>query len=344
MKFIIIRIYWMTRSKHTMKFRIGYRTIKTAIGTTAAIILAQIFGFHNFSSAGIITILCIKPTKKKSLQASLDRFFACLLAILLSTVIFEGIAYHPLMIGLLLLFFIPTTVMLKISDGIVTSSVIILHIYSAGQVTADIILNELGIITIGIGVALIANLFMPSLDQKLGEYQMHIEENFKRIFDEIVIYLRVNESNWDGLEITETARLIEEAEALSYRDVENHFLRNENIFYHYFKMREKQFEIIERVLPIVTSISYTVEQGEMVADFIEDLSNNIHPGNTAHIYLDKLYEMKVSFKNMDLPKTRIEFEARAALFQFVREMEEYLWIKSSTKELPIGRKVHVQND
>ncbi|MBY0122471.1 aromatic acid exporter family protein [Bacillus sp. S/N-304-OC-R1] len=324
-----------------MKFRIGYRTIKTAIGTTAAIILAQIFGFHNFASAGIITILCIKPTKKMSLQASLDRFFACLLAIILSAVIFEGIAYHPLMIGLLLLFFIPTTVMLKISDGIVTSSVIILHIYSAGQVTAEIILNELGIITIGIGVALIANLFMPSLDQKLGEYQMQIEENFKRIFEEIVIYLRVNESNWDGLEITETARLIEEAEALSYRDVENHFLRNENIFYHYFKMREKQFEIIERVLPIVTSISYTVEQGEMVADFIEDLSKNIHPGNTAHIFLDKLYKMKTSFKNMDLPKTRIEFEARAALFQFVREMEEYLWIKSATKELPIGRKVHV---
>ena len=327
-----------------MKFRIGYRTIKTAIGTTAAIILAQIFGFHNFASAGIITILCIKPTKKKSLQASLDRFFACLLAMIFSSLIFEGIAYHPLMICLLLLFFIPTTVMLKISDGIVTSSVIILHIYSAGQVTSEMILNELGIITIGIGVALIANLFMPSLDQKLGEYQMQIEENFKRIFDEIVIYLRVNESDWDGLEITETARLIEEAEALSYRDVENHFLRNENVFYHYFKMREKQFEIIERVLPIVTSISYTVEQGEMVADFIEELSNNIHPGNTAYVFLDKLYEMKTSFKNMELPKTRMEFEARAALFQFVREMEEYLWIKSSTKELPIGRKAHVQND
>ncbi|MEH7124440.1 aromatic acid exporter family protein [Bacillus sp. JJ1532] len=327
-----------------MKFRIGYRTIKTAIGTTAAIILAQIFGFTNFAAAGIITILCIKPTKKMSLRASLDRFFACLIAMLLSGLIFEGIAYHPLMIGLLLLFFIPITVMLKISDGIVTSSVIILHIYAAGQVTTEIILNEIGIITIGIGVALIANLFMPSLDQKLGEYQVQIEENFKRIFEEIVIYLRVNESDWDGLEITETARLIEEAEALSYRDVENHLLRNENIFYHYFKMREKQFEIIERVLPIATSISHTVEQGEMVADFIEELSKNIHPGNTAQIFLDKLYEMNESFKIMELPKTRIEFEARAALFQFTREMEEYLLIKSTTKELPIGRKMHVNND
>ncbi|KAB2338441.1 aromatic acid exporter family protein [Cytobacillus depressus] len=324
-----------------MKFRIGYRTIKTAIGTSAAIIFSQILGFQNFASAGIITILCIKPTKKKSLQTSIERFIAAILAIILSGVVFEGIAYHPLMIGLLLLFFIPMTVMLKVSDGIVTSSVTILHIYSAGQFTFDLVLNEIGITTIGIGVALIANIFMPSLDQKLGEYQMQIEENFKRILDEIVIYLRVNESNWDGLEIPETARLIEEAEALSYRDVENHFLRDDNVYYHYFKMRERQFEIIERVLPIVTSISHTVEQGEMVADFIEDLSTNIGSKATAQEFLDRLHEMKISFKSMELPKTRIEFEARAALVQFTREIEEYLWIQRSTKDLPIEKKVHV---
>lgn len=321
-----------------MKFRIGYRTIKTAIGTSASIILAQILGFENFTSAGILTILCIQVTKKKSIRTSWDRLFACLVAMVFCTVIFEGIAYHPLMIGLLLLLFIPTAVMLKVSDGIVSSSVIILHIYSAGQVTSELLLNELGIITIGIGVALIANLFMPSLDQKLDEYQMQIEENFKRIFEEIVIYLRTNESKWDGLEITETARLIDEAKALAFRDVENRFLQNENLYYQYFKIREKQFEIIERVLPIVTSISLTIEQGEMVADFIEELAANIHPGNTANRFLDKLHEMRESFKRMELPKTREEFEVRAALFQFVQEMEQYLVIKSSYKGLKRRKK------
>ncbi|MFE8695528.1 aromatic acid exporter family protein [Cytobacillus sp. FJAT-53684] len=316
-----------------MKFKIGYRTIKTAIGTTASIILAQILGFDNYVSAGILTILCIQVTKKKSLKTSWNRFFACLLAMVFSTVIFEGMAYHPIMIGFLLLLFIPTAVMLKVSDGIVTSSVIILHIYSAGEVTRDILLNELGIITIGIGVALLANLYMPSLDEKLKEYQIQIEENFKRIFEEIVIYLRTNESNWDGIEITETAQLINEAESLAFRDVENRFLQNENVYHHYFKMREKQFEIIERVLPIITSISYTASQVDMVADFIEELAENIHPGNTANRFLDKLYDMKALFKKMDLPKTREEFEERAALYQFVQEMEQYLWIKSSSKEL-----------
>ncbi|EFV77490.1 aromatic acid exporter family protein [Cytobacillus pseudoceanisediminis] len=316
-----------------MKYRIGYRTIKTAVGTSISIMIAQMLQFDNFVSAGILTILCIKVTKKKSLRASWDRFFACLMAMVFSSLFFEGIAYHPLVIGLLLLFFIPAAVMLRASDGIVTSSVIILHIYSAGEVSKELLLNELGIITVGIGVALIANLYMPSLESKLKEYRLEIEDNFKIIFDEIVKYLRTHESSWDGREITETMELIDKAKTLAFRDVENHFRRNDNLYYHYFKMREKQFEIIERVLPSVTSIALPVEQGEMIADFIEELSDHIHPGNTAIQFLDKLYRMRVSFENMELPKTREEFEARAALLHFVKEMEQYLIIKSSFKGL-----------
>lgn len=316
-----------------MKYRIGYRTIKTAVGTSISIMIAQMLQLDNFVSAGILTILCIKVTKKKSLRASWDRFFACLMAMVFSSLFFEGIAYHPLVIGLLLLFFIPAAVMLRASDGIVTSSVIILHIYSAGEVSKELLLNELGIITVGIGVALIANLYMPSLESKLKEYRLEIEDNFKIIFDEIVKYLRTHESSWDGREITETMELIDKAKTLAFRDVENHFRRNDNLYYHYFKMREKQFEIIERVLPSITSLALPVEQGEMIADFIEELSDHIHPGNTAIQFLDKLYRMRVSFENMELPKTREEFEARAALLHFVKEMEQYLIIKSSFKGL-----------
>ena len=134
-----------------MKFRIGYRTLKTALGTAISIMIAQYFGFGNFVSAGILTILCIQVTKKRSLQASWHRFLACIIAMLFSSVFFEGIMYHPIVIGLLLLFFIPTVVMTGAKEGVVSSSVIIMHIYSAGKVTGDLLLNELGIITVGIG-------------------------------------------------------------------------------------------------------------------------------------------------------------------------------------------------
>ena len=39
--------------------------------------------------------------------------------------------------------------------------------------------------------------------------------------------------------------------------------------------------------------------------------------------------MKKEFEEMELPKTREEFEVRAALLQLVKEMNEYLIIKST---------------
>ncbi|MBN8250328.1 aromatic acid exporter family protein [Priestia flexa] len=314
-----------------MKYKIGYRTFKTAVGTALAISIAQLIGLEFFPSAGIITILCIQNSQKKSLQSAFDRFVACSISILFSFIFFEGIAYHPAVIGLMLLFFIPLTVILKVNGGIVTSSVILLHIYSLENMTWQIVFNELGLIVVGIGVALLVNLYMPSLDKELRQYQQDIEENFHIMLKEMALYLRRNESTWSGKEIADTAVLLEKAKSLAFRDVENHFVRSENYYYRYFKIREKQLEILERTLPLLTSIDLVVEQRYMIADFIEELSFSIHPGNTAKLFLLKLEQLKESFQCMELPKSREEFEARADLLHFVKEIEQYLIIKQSLK-------------
>jgi uncharacterized membrane protein YgaE (UPF0421/DUF939 family) len=323
-----------------MKFKIGYRTLKTAVGTASSIMIAQYAGLEHYTSAGILTILCIQVTKKRSLRASWDRILACLIAMVFSTLFFEGIGYHPAVIGLMLLLFIPTVVLAGARDGIVSSSVIILHIFSAEQVTGGLLLNEVGIILIGIGVALIANLYMPSADAKLEEYQKRIDENFKSIFHEVANYLRSGDSSWGGRELPETAQLINEAKTLAFQDIENHFLREENLYYQYFKIREKQFDIIERVLPAVTSISLHVKQADMIGDFVEMLSQGVHPGNTVLYYLEKLYRLRTQFEKMELPKTREEFEARANLLQFLKEMENYLLLKRSFKGLKHTETMH----
>ncbi|MFE4705828.1 aromatic acid exporter family protein [Peribacillus simplex] len=315
-------------------FKIGYRTIKTALGATLAIIIAQMLNLEYFSAAGIIAILCIQVTKKKSVYASWHRFLACLIAMAYASLFFHFIAFHPLIIGLILLIFIPTTVALKINEGIVTSSVIIMHLYGAGDITFSLLINETILIAVGVGVALVMNLYMPSVDDKLLAYQESIETNFSAILMGIVRYLRDNDHTWDGKEITDTANLLNQAKSLAFRDVENHFLREEDLYYHYFKMREKQFEIIERILPLVTNIPLVVKQSGIVADFIEDLAENVHPQNTAILYLKKLEEMEIHFRGMALPQTREEFESRAALLQLMKEMERYLLLKHSFKGLP----------
>lgn len=95
--------------------KIGYRTIKTAIGTPLAISIAQLLGLTNFVSAGILTILCIQPSRKRSYYSALHRFIACIIATLYAYIFFEWIAYHPLVLGIMLIVFIPTTVFLKVT-------------------------------------------------------------------------------------------------------------------------------------------------------------------------------------------------------------------------------------
>ena len=131
--------------------------------------------------------------------------------------------------------------------------------------------------------------------------------------------------------------MLAEAKTLAFRDVENHFLREEDLYYHYFKMREKQFEIIERIF-LSLRISVKVKQSKMLAEFLIELCKNVHPQNTAIVYLRKLEEMEKDFKEMELPVTREEFESRAALLQLMKEMEHYLLFKHSFKGLPKPKK------
>lgn len=308
--------------------RIGFRTVKTAIGTGLAIALAEWMGLQFYASAGIITILCIKTTKKKSYQSAWERILACVVAIILSAILFQTLGYYPWAVGILLLIHIPVTLFLRAKEGIITSTVIMLHLYTVKDVNREIILNELALILIGVGFALLINLYMPNVEKQLKEYRQQIEDNFRRILHEIAIYLREGESDWDGREITETARLLKEAKSLALRDIENHAHDEEYNFYRYFSMRERQFEVLERMLPIVTSLHQTYIQGHKIADFIDRVADAIHPGVTAHIYLDELESMRKEFKQSPLPKDRLEFETRAALIHFVSEMKRYLMMKS----------------
>lgn len=313
-----------------MKF--GYRTFKTALGTVLAIYLAYYFNLEHYTAAGILTILCIQPTRKGSLKSAWIRFSAALLGMVFSIILFNILGYEAWVIGLLLLLFIPTTVKLKLTSGIVTSSVIIMHIFTNHTISISFILNELFILIIGIGVALIMNIYMPSLEQNLEENQKQTEQYFKKILEEISAYLEEGDRLWDGREIMEVEKLIQASKSLAFRDIENHFRRYDNTFYHYFKMREKQLEIIEQMLPVLSSLSASIEHSKTIGIFIKKVSQAVHPGNTAMIYLDELNQMKDDFKKMPLPESRQEFEIRASLYHFLNQMEQYLQIKLKFKE------------
>lgn len=312
--------------------KIGSRTIKTAIATPIAIAAAQFVGVSNVATAGIITMLCIQPSRKKSVETALQRFLACLLAILFSAVFFELIGYTAITLSLLLLLFIPTTIFLKIEQGIMTSTVITLNIYMFETVNWNFITNQLILIVIGIGTGLIVNLYMPKLEKELTRKQKELERNFKIILLELSKYIRYEKMDWDGKEITVVEEILEETATLAERDKENHMLREDHSFINYFEMRQKQFELIQQMLPLVTHIPKRDDVSESIADFLEELSRAVHPGNTAVIYLDQLSQLQEAFKAETLPKSVDHFESRSNLMQLLNVLEEYLLLKKEFKK------------
>lgn len=313
------------------KFSIGYRTLKTAIGAAVAIAIAQYFDLQFFTAAGILTILSIQPTKRKSLHAVYTRIVSTFIGIAYAFVFFEIFGYSPLVLGIVMVLFIPTIVSLRVVEGFISSSVIMMHIYLTANFTVDLLINEFCLMAIGYGVGLVVNMYMPDIQQGLFYHREKIESLLTKILAEIAGYLRNGDTLWDGRELIEAAKVVDAGKALAFQDVENHVTRKENTYYLYFDMRERQLEIIERVLPKITALPVMTEQAALIATFMEDLSEHVHSGNTASRFLEKLDKVKEEFAQMPLPNDHETFLAMAALYQFIEEMDEYLVIKQSFK-------------
>lgn len=312
----------------------GYRTIKTAIGAGLAIWIAGLFDLEFASFAAIIVVMCIEKTKKRTLHSIQKKFFASLLSLILGSICFELLGYHPIVLTLFIILFVPLLIKGRIQEGFVTGIVVVLHIYTVKEANLENLLNELYIIFIGIGIALLVNSIMPSFKKEIEKHKTEIENKFSIILYEFSALLKNSERNWDGKEVDEVENILNQAKNTAIQDVENHLLRKEDEDYYYFEMREDQLEILKQmvaILSIVSSSDLDVKQRGMLANIFLNISQHVDSGDTT-IALKQLEEYEESMRETELPKTREEFEIRANLFYLNFEIKNYLIIKKNIFE------------
>jgi uncharacterized membrane protein YgaE (UPF0421/DUF939 family) len=306
-------------------FTIGSRTVKTAIGAMIALVIAQVLSLENTATAAVITLLSVQSTKRRSIQIAWQRFAACILGILLAVLIFEGCAYTAVGVGVLLFIYIPVMAKLGLQDGIVPGFVIVMQLYISQNITFELILNQICIVSIGILVALLFNLYMPSVEGEIKKILKELEGNFKMIFLQLGRFIRKKERVWNDEYIIKTEKLIEVGMGLAKRSEENSFFKRDSFYLQYFTKVHQQFQIVERMVPLIIQLPTTFEQNEMVAEFVDDIGTNIEDRDRL---LLKLQELRDKFEQMDLPKTREEFETRAALLILMNKIEQFIEIKS----------------
>ncbi|GEQ05200.1 aromatic acid exporter family protein [Staphylococcus gallinarum] len=308
-------------------YRIGFRTIKTAIGMALGIIIAKLIGLDNFASSAILVVLCIKHTKVHSLQAIVSRFVSCFMILILGSVIFSLLGQNAVVLGLIVLLFIPLTVVFKVQEGVVTSCVILLHVFNAKTIDVHLFVNEILLLIVGLGIAFLMNLIMPSLDGTLKHFKKQIEDQYTQIFETFSEKCKVPNQTlnipFDDLQLT-----IQKAKSIAFRDVKNHFVRNENSYYHYFDMREEQLDLMRRIALMIESIEMKDCLLDQLSQLLAEVAHNVNSNDYTALRLHSLYEIRIELNQLDLPTSREMFRTRASLLQLLNELEEYLVVKS----------------
>ena len=310
-----------------MRF-IGVRTWKTSIGAIIAMIIANKIGLSYWVSAGIITILSIQSTKRESLTIAFKRIESVIVALLVSSILFLTLGFNSVVFGIYLLIFIPLTVRLKVTDGIVVSSVLVTHLLVEKQVTVYWILNELGLMLVGVLVALILNSYMPKNEEKIREDINYISEKIKEIFMDMADSLRTHSVSINQQRLfNELENRIDIAKKRANDNFNNYLFSDVRYYVYYIEMRGVQFQILKYMREHFSRISITVKQTELVANFTEEVASVIGKEVNVNILINRLNRLRRDLSEQELPVSREEFENRAMLYQFLNDLEIFIETK-----------------
>ncbi|MGZ9584133.1 aromatic acid exporter family protein [Paenibacillus marinisediminis] len=322
-----------------MLFRfVGFRVIKTAIATIMAIVLADMLGLHNHLGAGTLAIIAVDVTRKRSLRSASARFLASIVSLILAGILFKLLGFSLWVLAVYILVTFPIIARLNLKQGVVTSAVVVFHLYASGEASMAMIWNEVLLLVCGLGSATLVNMvYMPKEDQRMQEIRRLIDDNFSSIFNQINHHLHDTGHVWDGYEITEAGRLIDEGIEIASKALENRVMpsdevKDEENWLIYFYMRKSQLESIQNILELLALVFQTLPSAHLVANVFEQLSEDVkvqrYTGKTERMLID----LEPQFKAMALPKTREEFEVRATILQVIRELERFLKIAKQNKK------------
>lgn len=299
-----------------MKLRI-FRLFKMLMGFMAGMLLATALGLHYVYTAGVISVLSLESTRKASLKSGSIRIIDSLLSLLLATALFHLFGFHVWVLFIFVALFIPLSYLLKLDKGIVVSLVLVSQIFL--EQSLHFSLNALYILLIGVGVALLLNLYMPKNEQ--------ITREIKTI-NEHLNFLIQNIANQKNVSFAEIDELLKNTYNNIQVELENINLPLTTKRLKYVEMRIEQVSILKRINRILNEVN-RIKEKEIILNFLKEFENKIGEENFALILKERLDALLLMFKESSLPENREKFENRAKLYYALLEIDQFLNLKLS---------------
>lgn len=303
------------------------RTLKMLTATLIAIWIAQVLHLSYATSAGIIAMLSLLDTRRSSFKIGKQRLFSVILAIGIAYMMYTLVGYSLFAIVLYLIVYIPTVYYLKLEIGLVPSTVLVFHLLQEKSVDMAWLANEFLLFAIGVGVALIVNLYMPSQQKAIDAYHLKVEHQLQTILLTFSNFLRNGNGTNDATLIVELDVLLQRALDVVYRERHNQMFHQTNYEVHYFEMRKEQNKILKQIAMKMNAIHFESEQSIILAQLFRRTAHQLSQNNSAKSLLDDIAVFLASFRKRALPATREEFEARATLFHILHDLERFIQCK-----------------
>ena len=308
--------------------KIGLRTIKTVIASVLAILIATQLHLLYATAAGIIAILSVGNTKKTSLKSGLGRLLSLGVAIILSFICFTTLGFHPWAFGVFLLVFIPLSVRFNLADAIVVNSVLITHFLVEKSFSWQMILNETLLMTIGVGLALLLNLYMPDNEKQLKEDIKAIEEDFRTIIFAMAAHLNLEKIAPLDDACLDLRSKLRAALNQAHIHQKNQWLSEEDYYSDYFSMRLAQLRILRDMVNLLIEIDIDGLFVDELRKVLISTAENFAEENDGKLILWQIEAVYQNYRQKPLPQTREEFENRALLFQFLQSFRSFIEIKA----------------
>ncbi|HAE42609.1 MAG TPA: hypothetical protein DCG34_06765 [Clostridiales bacterium] len=311
---------------------IGMRTVKTAFGAIVAVLISQFLNLDYAANSGIIVILSVQSTKKKSKDLAIMRIGSTILALTIGTLVFSFMGFTAVAFGVYLLIFIPIAVQLKFHDGIVPPSVLVTHLLSIQSVALPALVNEMMQMFIGAGIGFLLNLYMPSLEKRIEQDIVEIDEMVRKILFEMANCLRTKATTIDEMYYTQLEAKLKESYNRVKIESENQLIYKQYNHIHYMESRIIQYDILYHMRRCFKRLYASYKQTLMVADLTDMIAINFHGLEISEELNQQIQEYRSTFRLLPLPLTREEFENRATLYEYLNDLEHFLKAKSSLIE------------
>ncbi len=306
------------------------KALKIGIGCSLAVLICELCGLQYATFAGIVTLLTIRNNKRDTMIIAGKRMLSFLLTMAAITVIWNIVDHSSLRFMLFMVALATASCFVKWEDTISVNAVVGGHMLMLdANMTASFFGNELALMIVGLGSAIVLNWYMPAVLHELQDDIIYVEAELHDILHRIAAQLRKTQSlTCQPVRLLALREHIDAASEKALYNMNNHLTvsgySHSNYYVKYLHMRKSQCVLLLQCHQALVDIAHACPEVDQLAEIIEKIADSVHHKVGIRAIIAELEEIVCHMKTEALPQTTTEFVAAAQIFHLLELFEALL--------------------